>query len=292
MSDVTEVRPFQPLDDRLAGLPADDTLHAGVPDWLDQPLRDWLDIVFVDEGVHAERLASRVLIRLRWAKDNPRQSYCSRLALSQQTELLTVVDAVLQLHPAWEPGLDITGRLIFRDKLERLEEVLIDAGSLYRIDFDGRCLVRRVGTTVQAAVDAAIATTTSTVAGHLRTAWGAAYGIDPDPDKAYDHAILAIEELTCPLVCPRNEKATLGVVVRDLRKQRAQWQLSIEDTSTGQYADIDSLIQMLELLWKGQSRHGGNPNSRPQTQAEAEAAVHMAAALTQWLSAGILHRKP
>ena len=202
-----------------------------------------------------------------------------------------MVDAVLQLHPAWEPGVGIAGR-IFRDKLERLEEVLMDAGSLYRIDFDGRCLVRRVGTTVQAAVDAAIATATSRVADHLHTAWGAAYGIDPDPDKAYDHAILAIEELTCPLVCPRNEKATLGVVVRDLRNQRAQWQLSIEDTSAGQCADIDSLIQMLELLWKGQSRHGGNPNSRRQTQAEADAAVHMAAALTQWLSAGILHRKP
>ena len=290
MSDVTEVRPFQPLDDRLAGLPADDTLHAGVPDWLDQPLRDWLHIVFVDEGaIGSERLASRVLMRLRWAKDNSRQPYFSRLELSQQTDLLTVVDAVLQLHPAWDPGVG-TAKMIFGDKLVRLEEILVDAGSLYRID--DRCLVRRVDTTVQAAVNAAIATATSTVAAHLRTAWGAAYGIDPDPDKAYDHAILAIEELTCPLVCPRNEKATLGVVVRDLRNQRAKWQLSIEDTSTGQYADIDSLIQMLELLWKGQSRHGGNPNSRRQTQAEAEAAVHMAAALTQWLSARILHRKP
>ena len=49
---------------------------------------------------------------------------------------------------------------------------------------------------------------------------------------------------------------------------------------------------MLDLLWKGQSRHGGNPNSRQQTQAEAEAAVQMAAALTQWLTAGVLHRKP
>ena len=85
---------------------------------------------------------------------------------------------------------------------------------------------------------------------------------------------------------------TLPAAVRDLRNQRAQWQLSIEDTSAGHCADIDSLTQMLELLWKGQSRHGGNPNSRRQTQAESEAAVHMAAALTQWFSAGILHRKP
>jgi hypothetical protein len=211
--------------------------------------------------------------------------------VSPQAELLTVVDAVLQLHPVWDPGVGIPASM-FKVKLDGLDEILIDAGSLYRIDFNGRCLVRRVDATVQAAVDAAIATATSTAADHLRTAWVAAYGLHPDPDKAYDHAVLAIEDLACPLVCPRNNKATLGTVISDLRNQAAQWELSIENTSTGQPAGIDSIIQMLDLLWKGQSRHGGNSNSRQQTQAEAEAAVHMAAALTQWLTAGVLHRKP
>ena len=289
---MTEVRPFQSLPDRLSGLPIDETLHDGVPDWLDQPLRDWLQIVFTDEGGEgSERLAGRVLMRLRWWKDNQQQRYVARLAVSPQTELLTVVDAVLQLHPAWDPGVGIPASL-FRVKVGGLDDILTDAGSLYQIDFNRRCLVRRVDATVQAAVDAAIATATSTVAGHLRTAWVAAYGLHPDPDKAYDHAVLAIEDLTCPLVCPRNIKATLGVVVSDLRNQAAQWELSIENTSTGQPAGIDSVVQVLDLLWKGQSRHGGNPNSRQQTQAEAEAAVQMAAALTQWLTAGVLHRKP
>jgi hypothetical protein len=223
-------------------------------------------------------------MRLRWWKDNQQQRYVARVAVAPKRELLTVVDAVLQLHPAWDPGVGIPAS-IFRVKTGRLDDILTDAGSLYKIDFNGRCLVRRVD-------DAAITTATSVAAGHLRTAWVAAYGLHPDPDKAYDHAVLAIEDLTCPLVCPRNSKATLGVVVSDLRNQATQWELSIENTSTGQPAGIDSVIQMLDLLWKGQSRHGGNPNSRQQTQAEAEAAVPMAAALTQWLTAGVLHRKP
>jgi hypothetical protein len=130
------------------------------------------------------------------------------------------------------------------------------------------------------------------VADHLRTAWVAAYGLHPDPDKTYDHAILALEELMCPLVCPRNNRATLGIVISDLRNQATRWELSIEDSSTGRPAGVDGVIQMLDLLWKGQSRHGGSPNSRQQTQAEAEAAVHMAAALTQWVTTGVLHRKP
>jgi hypothetical protein len=289
---MTGVRPFQLLADRLAGLPIDEPLHDGVPEWLDQPLRDWLQSVLMAEGgTGSERLASRVLMRLRWAKDNPRQLYVARLAASTQAELLTVVDAVLQLHPAWDKGAGIPASM-FRDKLGGLAAILTDAGSLYRIDLNGCCLVRRVDATVQAAVNAAIATATSTAADHLRTAWVAAYGLHPDPDKAYDHAVLAIEELACPLVCPRNTKATLGTVLSDLRNQATRWELSIEDTSTGQPAGIESVIQMLDLLWKGQSRHGGNSNSRQQTQAEAEATVHMAAALTQWLTAGVLHRKP
>jgi hypothetical protein len=286
---VTEVPPFQPLADRLAGLPQDETLHDGVPDWLDQPLRDWLESTFKNEGAAgAERLASRVLMRLRWAKHHSRQSYVQRLDISSGMELLYVVDAVLQLHPGWDQP-DPYG--FFQSRVLTLDEILTDSASLYRIDQHARRLIHRVDTTVQAAVDTAITTAAPTAADHLHTAWVAAYGFHPDPDKAYDHAILAIEELTCPLVSPQNSKGTLGTVIRDLRNQVTQWELSIGDTTTGRPAAISSLIEMLDLLWKGQSRHAGNSNSRQQTQAEAEAAVHMAAALTQWLTAGVLRRK-
>jgi hypothetical protein len=240
------------------------------------------------EDDSAELLARRVLMRLRWAR-GPWTGYCYRLELAQQAELLIAVDAVLQLHPAWDTGM-ASGD--FSEVVADLDDILANSGSLYRVDFNQRCLVRRVESTVQAAVDSAISTATPKVADHLRTAWVAAYGLQPDQDKAYDQAILALEELICPLVCPRNNRATLGVAISDLRNQAARWELNIEDTGTGQPAGIESVIRMLDLLWKGQSRHGGNPNSRQQTQAEAEAAVHMAAALTQWLTTGLLRRKP
>lgn len=289
--DVTEIRAFQPLPDRLAGLPIDQTLYDDVPGWLFLPLCDWLRAVFIDEGkAGSERLACRALMRLRWEKQHPQQSYVGRCEIAGPAQILTLVDAVLQLHPGWTPQSAIEAS-IFKAKLTNLESILIDGGSLYRIDLNKHCLVRRVDGTVQAAVDAAITAANSTAADHLRTSWVAAYGLNPDPDKAYDHAVLALEDLLCPLVCPRNNRATLGVVIGDLRNQAAQWELSVEDTSTGRPAEIDSVIQILDLLWKGQSRHAGNPNSRQQTQTEAEAAIHMAAALTQWLTMGVLHRK-
>jgi hypothetical protein len=289
---VSKIPPFQPLHDRLAGLPLDEALHDDVPVWLHQPLHDWLLAVLADEGsTGAQQLASRVLMRLRWAKQYQEQSYVGRLEVARGKDLLTVVDAVLQLHPGWELP-EISYSRGFKSQLRILNQALTDAASLYRIDYDGRCLVRRVDATVQALADKAVTKATATTAEYLRAAWVAAYGLHPDPDKAYDNAILAIEEQTCPLVCPRNSRRTLGTVIADLRSQSGQWELSMGDTVTGQPATIDAVISVLDLLWKGQSRHAGSSNSRQQTQDEAEAAVHMSAALTQWLTSGVLHRKP
>ncbi len=101
---------------------------------------------------------------------------------------------------------------------------------------------------------------------------------------------MAVESVVCPLVAPKATKPTLGTVIADLRSQAAKWELSITD-GTGQPAAIGRLVEMLALLWEGQSRHAGAANSRRQTQAEGEASVHLAATLVQWLSAGVLRRK-
>lgn len=56
---------------------------------------------------------------------------------------------------------------------------------------------------------------------------------------------------------------------------------------------VEPLVAMLERLWTGQvSWHGGGKNSRDQTQAEAEAAVHhLAATLVQLLASEALTRR-
>lgn len=116
--------------------------------------------------------------------------------------------------------------------------------------------------------------------------------MNPDPDKAYDEAVLAVEAVACPLVCPpTNKRRTLGTVTADLRKQATMWELELGDTTTNAPMIVDRLIPMLELLWHGQSRHAGSANSRRQTQVEGESAVHLAAILVQWLGSGVLRRK-
>lgn len=279
-------RPFQRLRERIAGLPIDETLHDGVPDWLEGPLREWLAGALRGEDL----LARRVMMRLQWAVDVRRyghQGYAEHLLNCQQQELLTVVDAVLQLYPR----VGSTSWRQLYDLASFLDAFLVDGSSLYQVDQSEWCLVRRVDTTLQEAVNAAVKSAPRQAAEHLRAAWTHTYGRAPDPDKAYDLAVVAIEEVACPLVCPNNTVPTLGTVLRDLRSQKAKWELVIGD-KTGQPAPIDRLIEMLALVWEGQSRHGGSSNTRAQTQAEAEAVVPLAATIVHWLVGGVLRRKP
>lgn len=67
------------------------------------------------------------------------------------------------------------------------------------------------------------------------------------------------------------------------------WDLVLVD-DRDQSDSIASLVALLKQLWQGQrSRHGGEVNSRDQTQPEA--AVHLAALAVQWLSARVLRWK-
>ena len=53
------------------------------------------------------------------------------------------------------------------------------------------------------------------------------------------------------------------------------------------------LIEMLDLLWKGQTaRHGGQAPTRMETRAEAEMAVTLAVTLVQWSTTGAVRRNP
>ncbi|MEU6022610.1 hypothetical protein [Micromonospora sp. NPDC047134] len=269
---MTGISAWVPLSRRVAGVGPDTTVHDGLPPYLHGVLQDWVNDCYPDDRYGEwTRLRNILQYRLRIDDLPPPIKFTDE-------QLLDVIDALLA-H--WlEPG----------HLVNELNDLLTNGGAGWRINADQNGLERRVEATVTTAVVTAVRTTTSDTADHLRIAWDAAYGRNPDPDKAYDEAVLAVEAIACPLICPNNPRRTLGTVIADLSNQAAQWAMVISDSS-GQPASPDRLIEMLKLLWQGQSRHAGSPNSRRQTQAEAEAAVHLAATLVQWFSSGVLYRR-
>jgi hypothetical protein len=263
---------WAPLSRRLAGVGPDDTVHDGIPRYLRGALDDWVYECYPDDTYQWTQLENTLKFRLR-LDELPRPPQLD------DEQILDLVDALL----AWELQPQHLA-------VQNLDELLTAGGAGWRINANRNGLERRVDATVTAAVAATVRSVAGDAADHLRTAWDTAYGRNPDPDKAYDEAVLAVEAVACPLVCPTNPRRTLGTVIADLGNQHAQWALAVGD-ATGQPAGPGRLVEMLKLLWQGQSRHAGSPNSRRQTQAESEAAVHLAAALVQWLTSGVLYRR-
>ncbi len=266
----------------------------GCPQLLIEPLKAWLY-----EALR-EPIAQRVMLHMKMSRIS-KAGYVQDLVSRHPSDLMTVVDATFQLHPGGDAPdaygdayRDEWTERVFVPLLDKLDAIHVDGSSLYRVDRDSRCLVGRVDQTVQDAADAAIKSAPHAAADHLRAAWVAAYGLSPDPDKVFGESIRDVEELACPLVEQKKaaqNTATIGTVIGELRNSGHKWELLLPGKD-GKPRDVDSIVAMMETLWQAQvSRHGGAHESRRHTQEEAEAAVHLAALLVQWLSTGVLRRR-
>ncbi|MFI7510489.1 hypothetical protein ACIBSS_27095 [Micromonospora aurantiaca] len=277
-SEPAAANPWTPLSRRIAGLGPDETVHDGIPGYMLGALHDWVDTVYnvAEYDRNSEALDNTLRLRLRW------EQVPTPDTLTEE-QLLDVIDAILRW---W------TMRPALR---EEIAEILTTGGAGWRVTAEGTALERRVDETVTATVIHTVSNVTADAADHLAAAWRAAYGRHADPDKVFHEAIRAVESIACPLVEVKkaeNGKATLGTVIGELANNSGhKWELVLPGP-TGAPRDVTPLVTMLELLWQAQvSRHGGAPKSRRQEQAEAEAAVHLAATLVQWLGSGVLHKK-
>jgi hypothetical protein len=174
--------------------------------------------------------------------------------------------------------------------LEVLNSALEAGGSCWKVGTRGGVpgLEKRVPQGVQQAADAAMA-----VPGHAGTllseAWHAAFGVNPNFEKAYSKAVKAVEAAVIPVVSPNNASATLGTVLGQMRSDN-DWGLDMtKEHSTHTSAHV--VLGMAQALWTGQAdRHAGNTYT-PSTQAEAEAAVFLAVPLVQWFGSGCVARR-
>jgi hypothetical protein len=102
---------------------------------------------------------------------------------------LTVIDAIVALHPDWEPSRDRSyeaqfGRERWLKQLVDLVELLNDCGSAWQVDPESRGLYRRVDAPVVEAWqarDSAEESGRPTAARYLTDAWKTVYGMHSEP---------------------------------------------------------------------------------------------------------------
>jgi hypothetical protein len=114
----------------------------------------------------------------------------------------------------------------------------------------------------------------------LTAAWTRIATQDPDPNGAYDNAIKAVEAAAQPVVSPKNQRATLGTMLKDMKQKPTKWAFALG-------SDVAVVISMGETLWTNHFRHGTQARE-DHTLEEADAAVHLAIPLVRYFTGGIL----
>lgn len=154
-----------------------------------------------------------------------------------------------------------------------LREILSLAGSVWTVADSDRCLERRVSPESRQAMRSATSVPDATSA-ELQDAWKSAYGRNPNPSDAWDHAIKAVEDLLIPIVIPRKAKPNLGGVAGVLKAESALWSFGLK--ANGDLDQGRTLEALIRLMWPNPDRHGGTEDKRAPTPKEAEQVVQIA----------------
>jgi hypothetical protein len=275
-----------------SGQPEAVALHEGVPGWLRQSLWDWVRACIRKQASDRHsyystetlrRLERRLRIERSWSSGaSGAVSLLADTLAADETLFLDVVDALLDDIYAPPSGRSGTA--------DRLERALLEGGSAWRVARRrGRYrLERRVDETVTAAAEGAM-DAPGAAGAHLAKAWTEAYGRSPDPSAAYGHAVKAVEAAAKPVVLPADDKATLGKMVPALRDKPQKWDVVL--AAAPDFDRVAVVRLMAELLLQGQTDRHGEPDQVPVEQEQAEAAVHLAALLVRWFTAGAIWRQ-
>lgn len=294
---------WQPMGERLGWRTAG-TMADGVPDWISSAFDKWVNTFLLElpDG-NREQLVEQLGLELRLPLqlDYRPAARVLRAVKSDlerpQERMLEVADWLLHLHAT--VGADAWAEVStwMPTAPEKLEYVLRTGGSRWRVSSDGHQLEDRVDPTVVAAADQAIdaaAGAGTTAAKHLRVAWDAMYGLNPDYGKAITEAILAVEAAGKPAVTGKPH-GTLSAVLHGLERPGC-WSLpmALEWVRGSTVASTDAgevLAGMVKVVWQGQGERHGSPTSAvPKTPEQAEAILTVAVALVHLFSTGLVRQ--
>ncbi|MFF5171749.1 hypothetical protein ACFY3U_03835 [Micromonospora sp. NPDC000089] len=281
-----------PAEDPVIALRRPEVLQEGVPDHIDGPLRDWLARqLTTGDGNFDERTAQLVCLEaelLPHGKWYEKGRYHYGVRFAPQEKVLRAVNAYLKVTKDRRVSFDLAG----------LEQILTRGGSAYRVDVEGRCLVRRVDPSAQALKDLAVTNADLTASALLQQAWEACYGLAPSPDATYGLVVKAVEQVICPLVSPANPQPTLFKSRDTLLKDSSAWEMAVPDPKPRKTGDptpptsAERIIALVDLLCSGHiSRHSGSPDFRAQTQEEAETALTLGITIVQLVTARSFRRR-
>lgn len=220
---------FRPLSVRNREDARFDEPQASLPDYLLQPVIDWMnELLWIDDPTSLNRAPNarllqtlQIALRMSTPLDWSDGAYSALRSLIDQTVrdrefALDVLDFLVQ-HIASE------------DYSDELNTKLTIGGSVWEVTKtgdDGSRLARRTIGPVQETIDY-IRPSSERAHHHLSAAWQKLVGRSPDPSAAYREAIRAVEAVAKPVVTPNDPSATLGKIIAAIRDKPEKWEVAL-----------------------------------------------------------------
>jgi hypothetical protein len=271
---------WRPLSTRGKDDPRFDSPSEGLPAWLKGPVLQWVQGSFREAGTIAEQTNALDALQLAFRLEAPltgqaaeRRNDLIRRMRQDDEFALDVLDWMLHhwnlfVAPWTSAGWSNTLNNLLRQGGSAWEVTAVD-------DFASQLTRRAVGPVVevleQTATDAARAHA------HLASAWSKLTGRNPDPSGVYREAIRAVEAVAKPIILPKDNLATMGLMIAALRDKPEKW-----TTTLGR---VDDIRAQMEAVHRGQlDRHGTDDESVPLNVSpeEADAAFSTCLNLTRW----------
>ena len=105
---------------------------------------------------------------------------------------------------------------------------------------------------------------------HLREAWRHAYMHDGDYKQAWESARKAVECLLHPIVSPKNNRATITTMIRDIDVKHDKWEC---DIPAGNDTPVNKFLEFLRMMPYEPGHHGQSDGSITEREAQAQVAV-------------------
>jgi hypothetical protein len=297
MSDDQRHIPLSVRTGDAAAAVAHSTPAEGIPPHLWPSLRDWLNprLLRRAQNVHHDWVETLRLELIREFERVRRVDFHITEG-THRWDALANIESMILAERNGSLGLDLANFLLERTQVSDtdqalLRRILLEAGSVWTVDPSAPRLARRVEPTLELTY-AELVGAGGVASQLLQEAWGDIYGQQPDPSDGYRQAIRAVEAVSCPLILPRDNTATLGKVIGHMKANRNPWSFVLP----GNGRDVDpqdAVLDHMRLLWTSQyDRHVTNGTALSVSQPEAEAALPVAITLVQWFTGGAITINP
>lgn len=229
-----------------------DALTEGVPSWLESSLLKWVEPFFpsgktLEYTLQEIERALRIGLSWHHGTDSAYESLFKQIRADDEL-FFGLIDFWLHDESVAESRFNgyVDGDL--KDYLE-------EAGSAWTVvpQEQGFRLERRVAPEMRTLAETAM-DQPGNAGRYLRLAWEAGFGRDPQADKAFLHAVSAMEAALAPIVSPKDPKPTLGTMIRNLKDAPEKWEARLGGRDAGSAAM--ALADYLDVVWKSHLRHG------------------------------------